>query len=76
MFGSCFILRYHVSCLVLQSCRWGRESWLVCFSVSVLCIFLAVQWVGLRCLVMTFSGHTHICLDNRHIMGATKQVFH
>ena len=27
----CFVLRYFVSILVLQSSRWGRESWLLCF---------------------------------------------
>ena len=27
----CFVLRYFVSILVLQSSRWGRESWLRCF---------------------------------------------
>ena len=73
--GPCFVMRYLVSCLVLQSCRWGGEGWLVYFSVGVLSIFLVVPWVGLRCLVMTISGHIHF-LDNRHIMGAMKQVFH
>ena len=27
----CFIMRYFVSILALQSSRWGRESWLLCF---------------------------------------------
>ena len=27
----CFVVRYFVSILVLQSSRWGRESWLLCF---------------------------------------------
>ena len=27
----CFGVRYFVSILVLQSSRWGRESWLLCF---------------------------------------------
>ena len=27
----CFAVRYFVSILVLQSSRWGRESWLLCF---------------------------------------------
>ena len=27
----CFVVRYFVSILVLQSSRWGIESWLLCF---------------------------------------------
>ena len=27
----CFVMRYFVSILVLQSSRWGRESWLLCY---------------------------------------------
>ena len=27
----CFVVRYFVSILVLQSSRWGREGWLLCF---------------------------------------------
>ena len=30
----CFVVHYFVSFLVLQSSRWGRESWLLCFLVS------------------------------------------
>ena len=26
----CFVVRYFMSILVLQSSRWGRESWLLC----------------------------------------------
>ena len=27
----CFVVRYFMSILVLQSSSWGRESWLLCF---------------------------------------------
>ena len=27
----CFVVRYFVSILALQSSRWGREIWLLCF---------------------------------------------
>ena len=27
----CFVVRYFMSILVLQSICWGRESWLLCF---------------------------------------------
>ena len=26
---------------------------------SVLCLFLTVPWVGLRCVIKAFPGHTH-----------------
>ena len=26
----CFVVRYYMSILVLQSSYWGRESWLLC----------------------------------------------
>ena len=53
--GPCFDVQYLVSFVVLQSSRGGRERWLLknCFNchatVSVLCVFLTVQCVGLQC---------------------------
>ena len=29
--GLCFVVRNFMSVLILQSSRWGRESWLLCF---------------------------------------------
>ena len=29
-----------------------------CVTVSVLCLFLTVQWVGLQCVIVAFPGHT------------------
>ena len=44
----CFAVRYFVSIQVLQSSRWGRESWLLCF----ICL-PGVSWLlcrsSLRC---------------------------
>ena len=28
-------------------------------SVSVLCLFLTVPWVGLQCVIVAFPSHTH-----------------
>ena len=28
-------------------------------SVAVLCLFFAVAWVSLQCVLVTFPGHTH-----------------
>ena len=29
-------------------------------TVSVLCLFLAVPWVDLQCVVVAFPSHTHL----------------
>ena len=28
-------------------------------TVNILCLFLTVLWVGLQCVIVAFSGHTH-----------------
>ena len=64
VFGSCFVVQYLVSFLVLQSSCWGRERWLLksCFkcnvTVSALCLFLTVQCVSLKCVIVVFPSHT------------------
>ena len=30
----------------------------VLMAVSALCLFLMVLWIGLRCLIVAFPGHT------------------
>ena len=43
-----------------------KLSWLLffydccCVTVCVLCLFLAMPWVGLRSVIITFSGHAHL----------------
>ena len=32
-------------------------------TVNVLWLFLAVPWVGLRCVIVVFSDHTHLLFD-------------
>ena len=46
MFGLCFVVYYLVSFLVLQSSRWGRESWLL----------------YLNCLLMSFDYKSFVSL--------------
>ena len=36
---------------------------------SVLCLFLTVQWVGLRTEIVAFPGHTQLLLDIRTRVG-------
>ena len=31
---------------------------------SAMCLFLTVPWVGLQCVIVVFSGHTHLCLGH------------
>ena len=40
-FCNCFVVRYFVYIPVLQSSRWGRQSWLLCF----------VRLPGVSCLL-------------------------
>ena len=44
--GLCFVVRYLVSILVLQSSPWRRESWLPCF-VFLPCVALSHDATGL-----------------------------
>ena len=38
----CFVVRYFVSVLVLQSSWWGREGWLLC----LFCLPGVSRWLG------------------------------
>ena len=55
-----------MSILVLQSSKWGGESWLLCLvcfpgvSFMVVWLFLAVPWVCLRFVIVVFPDHTHL----------------
>ena len=39
--------------------------------VSVLCLFLAVLSVGLQCVILAFSGHTHLLI---HVIDLETQT--
>ena len=59
----CFVVRYLVSILVLQSSWWGRESWLVCLVClsgisGLMCGFLAAPRVCLQFVIVVFRDHT------------------
>ena len=32
-------------------------------AVSILCLFLVVQWVGLQCVIVAVQGHTHVLIE-------------
>ena len=53
MFGSCSVMQYLVSFLVLQSSRR-------LVAVSVLCLFFPMPWLGMQCVIVVFPGHTHL----------------
>ena len=48
-------------------------------TVSLLCIFLTVPWVGLHCVIVAFPGHTNCKLgifrENFIFAKAFKDVF-
>ena len=59
----CFVVRYFMSVLVLQSSLWGRAG---CFALSSWCLvvvgwlFFAVPWGCLRFVIMVFPDYTHL----------------
>ena len=73
MVGPCFVVHYLVSSFAIISLG-KKDSWLLYFNclychltVSVLCLFLTVLWVGLQCVIVAFPSHTYflfhvICL--------------
>ena len=60
----CAVLRVVFSCAIISLGK--RLGWLLNFyclltlTVSVLCFFLMVSWVGLQRVVVVFPGHTHL----------------
>ena len=52
----CFVVRYFVSILVLQSSRWGREGWLLLLNLSSRCLMIVVQ-------VWLFLAMPRVCLQ-------------
>ena len=59
----CFVVRYFMSILVLQSSERGRESWLSSWClVMVELLFIAVPRGGLRFVIVVFPDHIHLLL--------------
>ena len=51
---------------------WKRElvallllSFICLMTVIVLCLFLMVLWVGMRCVIVEFPDHTHFFTDKK-----------
>ena len=76
-FFVCFFLLFFflgggvIFCLRWQSSRWERKI-ASCFTliafkchltVSVLCFFITVLWVGLQFVILAFPSHTHFSCD-------------
>ena len=61
----CFVVRYFMSILVLQSFWWGRGGWLLCLVclpglVVVGQLFLVVLRVCLQFVIVVFPYHTYL----------------
>ena len=71
LFGPCFAMYYIVT---FHFCNHLAEEEIAgCFTLIVfllellivfgaLCLFLAVSWVGLQCVIVAFPGHTYLFL--------------
>ena len=57
----CFVVRYFVSILVLQSSWWGKESWLLCF-VCLPCVWWLLCGSSSRCHAFVCSLWLWYCL--------------
>ena len=59
-------MQYLMSYVILNSSSSGREGWeiyvncLLAVTISVLCLFLTVSWVGAKCVIVAFLGHTYL----------------
>ena len=61
----CFVVRYFVPILALQS--WVRESWIALLCLSSSCFLIVVwlfltpaPWIRLQFVIVVFHDHTHI----------------
>ena len=62
VFGPCFCCAVlSVNHLAREERERERRLLKSCFkchvTVSAMCLFLAVQWVGLQCVIVVFPGH-------------------
>ena len=72
LFSPCFVIQYLVfSSFVIIWLRMRASCftlWFCCLvAVSVLCLFLAMLWVGLKTVIVAFPGHT--CFLNLKIFS-------
>ena len=69
MFNPCFsVVLCVISSFTVISIGAGHFT-LIAFlrhvTVSILCLFLAVPWVGLQCLIVAFPSHTHLLFSSK-----------
>ena len=57
----------------INFCYFFRSLNLVLVAIYVLWLFLAVPWVGLRCVIVVFPDHTHLLFNfyHGHLVNAT-----
>ena len=65
MFGHCFFVHYLGSvlvCINLAGC-FTLFAFQCHLTVSVLCLYLMVPWVGLQCVIVAIPRHVHLLLN-------------
>ena len=66
VFGPCFVVQcfnsilFSFAIISLVALYFNRPFDWCPVNVGVLCLFLAVPWAGLQCVIVSFSGHTHL----------------
>ena len=69
----CFVIRYVMSILVLQSSRFAKRELVALLNLSswslvmVEWLFLAVPWDCLRFVIVVFPDHTHLLFTVLHL---------
>ena len=58
-----FCVQYLASFLVLESFCLLFIAYRYLMTISILCLFLTVQWVGLQCEIVVVPGHVHLLFD-------------
>ena len=60
MFGPCLVVHYLVSFAIISLGKRGLVELPCHLTISGLCLFLVVPWIGLQCVILAFPGHTHL----------------
>ena len=56
----CALLSVISSFAIISFGKRGQVELLCHLTISGLCLFLVVPWVGLQCVILEFPGHTHV----------------
>ena len=75
VFGPGFVIQYLMSFLVLKTSRFEERAGCYTFiafychtTVSILCFFNTVLYVGLQYVIVAIPGHTHLPFETKLVL--------